>query len=325
MLDKTSGALADIDDIWVKNTKLPSWFTRALEVPREDGFFDIKGKKTRYYRWGKRGNPPLLMTHGFLAHARCFAFIAPFLANDYDIVAFDMPGMGDSEALPRMGKDERGEHMAAVAAAAGFFDGAVKPIIAAHSFGSSVGLTTMEDHGDQFGGLIICDMMILRREVLEAQAKRGEGGPPGSGNPDRPNRIYPDYDTARSRYILSPPQEVGEPFLMDYMAYHSLEQVTEGAEHGWRWKFDTEVFRRDEDEHAGWLDSAQRIAALPHRKAIIYGEQSMLFPPDSVDYIHEQGGDYFPIIGIPEARHHLMLDEPLAFVSALRSVLACWA
>lgn len=324
MLNKTSGALADINDIWVKNTKLPSWFTRALEVPREDGFFNIKGKKTRYYRWGKRGNPPLLMTHGFLAHARCFAFIAPFLAEDYDIVAFDMPGMGESEAIPAITRKARGDHMVAVADAADLFGGPVKPIIVAHSFGASVGVTTMEDHGDKFGGLIICDMMVIRREVLEAQFARGEGGPPGSGNPDRPNRIYPDYETARSRYILSPPQEVGTPFLMDYMAYHSLEQVDHGEEQGWRWKFDPEVFRRDPAEHDGWLDSAQRVAALTDRKAIIYGEQSQLFPPDSVNYVREQGGGYFPIIGIPESRHHLMLDEPLAFVSALRSVLACW-
>jgi len=36
------------------------------------------------------------------------------------------------------------------------------------------------------------------------------------------------------------------------------------------------------------------------------------------------GGNDIPIIAIPEARHHLMLDQPLAFVAALRSVLSFW-
>ena len=32
-----------------------------------------------------------------------------------------------------------------------------------------------------------------------------------------------------------------------------------------------------------------------------------------------------PIIAVPEARHHLMLDQPLAFVAALRALLAGWS
>jgi pimeloyl-ACP methyl ester carboxylesterase len=31
-----------------------------------------------------------------------------------------------------------------------------------------------------------------------------------------------------------------------------------------------------------------------------------------------------PFIGIPEARHHVMLDQPLAFVAALRTMLQEW-
>ena len=31
-----------------------------------------------------------------------------------------------------------------------------------------------------------------------------------------------------------------------------------------------------------------------------------------------------PFIEIPEARHHVMLDQPLAFVAALRTLLQEW-
>ena len=31
-----------------------------------------------------------------------------------------------------------------------------------------------------------------------------------------------------------------------------------------------------------------------------------------------------PHVEIPEAEHHAMIDQPLAFVSALRALLAAW-
>jgi pimeloyl-ACP methyl ester carboxylesterase len=49
-----------------------------------------------------------------------------------------------------------------------------------------------------------------------------------------------------------------------------------------------------------------------------------LFDDDSADYVREKGGETIPFISIPGARHHLMLDEPIAFVSVLRSLVAQW-
>jgi pimeloyl-ACP methyl ester carboxylesterase len=31
-----------------------------------------------------------------------------------------------------------------------------------------------------------------------------------------------------------------------------------------------------------------------------------------------------PVVIIPEAEHHVMIDQPLAFVTALRGLLAGW-
>lgn len=313
-------ASTDIQELWAGSHQLPSWFIEALEVPREEGFVDIGGSKVHYFRWGTRGKPPLLMTHGFLSHVRCFAFIAPFLAGEYDIVAYDLAGMGDSELHSASTHAGRGANMIAVAEAFDFFSGPVKPTIIAHSFGSSVGVTAMELAGDKFAGLIICDLMIMRPETLREREKKQGMGPPGSGDATRANNIYPDYKTALGRYILSPPQPVGEPFLKDYMAYHSLRQV----EGGWTWKFNPLVFARTENDSSAQQQLGGRVANLQHRLAIIYGENSQLFDADSVAYVKELGGTHIPMIAVPEAEHHLMLDQPIAFVTALRSVLALW-
>ena len=105
------------------------------------------------------------------------------------------------------------------------------------------------------------------------------------------------------------------------MAYHSLKEV----EGGWTWKFSTTVFDSDFSLRDRILRQAEAVVAAPGRKAYIYGQESALFDDDSADYVREMGGTDIPFIGVPGARHHLMLDEPIAFVSALRSVLAVWA
>src|SRR3546814_21082428 len=67
-----------------------------------------------------------------------------------------------------------------------------------------------------------------------------------------------------------------------------------------------------------WLTIGTKLVAAPGRKAIIHGEESLLFTRDSRDFVHDLGGKDIQIIAFPGARHHLMLDQPLAFVTAVR-------
>ena len=295
----------------------PRWFEAALATPRREGWLDSAGCSIHYFSWGEPTNPGVLLLHGFLAHARCFAFIAPLLAKDYYVVAYDFSGMGDSGAREGYPDEVRLQELLDVAGGTGLFEGGEKPTIIAHSYGGSVGLLAMEQCGEQFSGLVICDLMTLRPERLIAHAKEG-GGPPGSQDPKRPNRVYPDYETAKARFVLSPPQKVNEAYLFDYMAFHSLKEV----EGGWSWKFHPSVFQRTANLHERMLAQARRIANAPGRVVIVYGEESVAFDADSAEYVREAGGGHIPMIGIPDARHHLMLDQPIAFACVLRTILS---
>ena len=134
----------DIDPVWAGDgSHLPEWFVSALKVPREEGYVEIDGAKAHYFRWGDPSKPKVLMTHGFLAHARCFAFIAPFLAEDYDVVAFDLAGMGDSDMRGRADLLARGGEFREIAEALNMFADGQKPTIIAHSFGSGAALTAV--------------------------------------------------------------------------------------------------------------------------------------------------------------------------------------
>jgi pimeloyl-ACP methyl ester carboxylesterase len=301
----------------------PSWLRDALSVPREEGFVEVDGCDIHFFRWGDKSKPGILMLHGFLAHARCFAFIAPYLAADYHVVAYDLSGMGDSGARDEYDQDIRANELLSVAEQTGLFDNAAKPTIIAHSFGGMVSSRAMETHADRFAGWIICDLMIIRPSILEANADKY--GPPAVKDPNQPNRVYPDFETAKQRFRLAPPQPANEESLFDFMAFHSLKQV----DGGWSWKFDPGVFRNGKTKNNNWMRIGERIAQISARKAIIYGAESALFTKDSLAYMHELSEQFsmppIPAIDIPHARHHIMLDQPMAFVSALKSVLALWA
>ncbi|MCR9106983.1 MAG: alpha/beta hydrolase [Gammaproteobacteria bacterium] len=294
----------------------PQWFEDALATPREEGWVDSAGCPIHYFRWGDPARPGVLLLHGFLAHSRCFAFIAPFLAQDYHVVAYDFSGMGDSGEREAYPNEVRLQELKDVATHTGLFANGQKPTIIAHSYGGSVGLIAMEHCHEEFAGLVICDLMTLRPERLKEHL--GDRDPSAPQRPRRPNKVYPDYATAKGRFVLSPPQKVNEPYLFDYMAFHSLKEVSGG----WSWKFHPSVFERDGDPTEHLLAQTQRIVKAPGRIVIVYGEQSLLFDADSADYIRECGGTHIPMIEIPDARHHLMLDQPLAFVSVLRATLA---
>jgi len=320
--DEFSAPNAGLADLEGAVESPSDWLIEALSVPREEGYAEVDGCDIHFFRWGDKSKPGVLMLHGFLAHARCFAFIAPYLAKDYHVVAYDLSGMGDSGVRERYSIETRVRELVGVAQKTGLFDHSQKPAIIAHSFGGHVATSTVHAHPDSFSGLLICDLMILRPSYLEANSE--SLSPPGSNDPNVPNKVYSDYQTAKQRFKLSPWQTVEHPELLDYMAYHSLKKVTGG----WSWKFDPSVFNRDIDFDILRLQIAEQVVTAPIRKAIIYGEESTLFNADSSDYLRETnlqfGAVDFPIIGIPHARHHLMLDQPIAFVSSLRTVLQMW-
>jgi len=317
----------DLDSLHLAVDTPSQWLTSALSVSRTEGSLSVDGCDIRYFEWGDKAKPSIIMLHGFLAHSRCWAFIAPYLADDYHVVAFDMSGMGDSGWRADYSQQHRVNELMAVAKHTGLFSKATQPTIIAHSYGGRVATATISAYPDAFAGLIICDLMIIRPSVLKANADKFR--PPGNQDPNRTNRIYPDYATAKQRFVLAPPQKVEQAELFDFMAYHSLKQV----DGGWQWKFDPGVFQQTKDAKGSgnieWGKIGEHVVKAPGRKVIIYGKDSLLFNADSVAYVNELVAEFeqatIPIIEIPLARHHLMLDQPIALLTALRSTLAHWA
>jgi pimeloyl-ACP methyl ester carboxylesterase len=288
----------------------PDWFMAAVETPYETHFIDVDGAKIRYQQWGDRAKPGLLLVHGNGAHAHWYDFIAPFFAEDYNVVAMTFGGMGDSDWRGRYSVDQFTAEQLAVCEDAGLFDEGRKPVIAAHSFGGFITMNTGSLHSDRFSGIMIVDSPVRPPD------DPWEGPPTRS----RGNRIYADLTSALARFRLAPPQPCEKHYIVDYIARHSLKQVeTEGGQTGWTWKFDTSIWKHFD----AMKPPEEMLRGISTRLTVMRGEQSILMPPKTWDYMRSLRDD-MAMISIPLAQHHVMLDQPLAYVAALRSQLAAW-
>lgn len=289
----------------------PAWFNAAIATPFEEHFVEVSGASVRYQLWGDGGKPGLLLVHGNGAHAHWWDFIAPFLIEDFQVAAMTFSGMGDSEWRDAYSLQGFADEQMAVLKHAGFFDLCQKPMICAHSFGGFATFLVAVQHGDRLGGTITVDTRV---------------NPPGRAlvtTPKRPrgNRVYPTLPAALARFRLAPPQPCENHFIMDHIARHSLKEATgDRGDMGWAWKFDPHIWQN----FSGMEDPGALLRAIGCRTAIIHGEQSSLMGEDVRRFMLECLGNQVPFISIPQAQHHVMLDQPLAFVAALRTVLAEW-
>ena len=271
----------------------------------------VEGTKIHYLLWDdvdssqQPNKPGLIFVHGTGAHAHWWAFMACFFLSHYRVVAIDLAGAGDSEHTEQYSLKSFAGQLIAVANDAGFKKDTV---MVGHSFGGFVTLKAGLLYPDQLAGIVLADSAVRPPDY------EWERDPHRS--PIKPKRIYEDFDTALARFRLMPPQDCKNDYLMDYIGRHSLMKV----ENGWTWKFDDTMFHNLQMSDETHKD----LAKLRCRIGVIYGENSYLFNQELADFMFEVLDKSASFTGIPDAQHHLFLDQPLAFVSSLRTLLAEW-
>ena len=65
-------------------------------VPK-DKYLKINGLRLHYLDWGTKGHQPMLLLHGFMAHAHVWDDFALRFRNHYHILALDQRGHGESQ------------------------------------------------------------------------------------------------------------------------------------------------------------------------------------------------------------------------------------
>ena len=288
----------------------PAWFDAAVSTTYDEHFVDIDGVRIRYQSYGDASRPGLLLCHGNGAHAHWYDFISPAFAEAYHVVVMSFSGMGDSGWRDSYSFDRFSDEQIAVCEDAGLFKHGHKPIIVAHSFGGFITMNTASKHADKFAGVMIVDSGIRPPED-------DWDGPPVRSTR---NRVYPTLEAGLARFRLAPPQPCENHYIVDYIARHSLKQVENDAgQTGWTWKFDPAVFVRFEFDKM----STNMLQDIGCRVAMMRGEESVLVSDRIWDYMRGLR-ENMDMVSIPEAQHHVMLDQPLAFIQAVKDQLNAW-
>ncbi|MEM7492444.1 MAG: alpha/beta hydrolase [Pseudomonadota bacterium] len=289
----------------------PDWFEKAISTPYQERFVDVDGARVRYQRWGETENPGLLLVHGNGAHAHWYDFIAPYFADDYCVVAMSFAGMGDSDWRETYSVNIFTNEQLAVCEDADLFADGQKPVMVAHSFGGFIAMHTGSKHSDKFSGIMIVDSPVRPPDD-------DWDGPPQRA---RGNKVYTSLESALARFRLAPPQPCENHFIVDYIARHSLKQVDmKDGQQGWTWKFDPFIWRHFE----AMAEPKEMLRAISCPLTVMRGENSILLHEKTWAYMRDLRDD-MTMVSIPEAQHHVMLDQPLAFVAAIRAQLAAWA
>jgi pimeloyl-ACP methyl ester carboxylesterase len=284
----------------------PAWFTRALAVPFTDEYVEVAGASIHYLAFGQPGRRGLVFVHGGGAHAHWWAPLAATFAHEYRVLAIDLSGHGDSGHRDVYDLEQWTDEVVAVAAAGGLRG---RPVIIGHSMGGFVTIVTAALHGPDVEGVIVCDSPVadIDPEITAYRLREAFGRP----------RTYPDLEDAVRHFRTVPPQEHYLDYVIDEVARRSLKPV----EGGWQWKFDRGIF---EQFGAGIRSIAAPYLSEVNCRLALLRSECGLVTPDIGQSMYERLGRVTPVIEIPEAGHHAMLDQPLLLLTALRTLLGDW-
>jgi pimeloyl-ACP methyl ester carboxylesterase len=275
----------------------PSWFTRAVAHEPETTWLEVDGKMLEVLTWGPLGAPGLLLLHGNMAHARWWSFIAPAFMDRFRVCAFSFSGMGRSSHSPAYSISGFADEAVAVAQAAGL--GSRGPFtVVGHSAGGGVAAELARRETVNLRLAILIDSLV---------APEPAPAPP----PARPMRIHASRESAIQSYRLIPPQPETNRYIIDWIAAASVEAV----DGGWSWTSDP-VLRGAFHARKAWDSALEARCPI----AFITGRRSQVMTAERLANLQAR----FPrarFLTIDDAHHHVMVDQPLALIAALRELM----
>ncbi len=280
----------------------PEWYRKAIAEDADTTGLTVDGTRVTVRSWGPAdADAAVVLVHGGSAHSHWWDHIAPMLGDDRRVVALDLSGHGDSDRRSAYSLDAWSEEVAAVCAMRGM---PADPILVGHSMGGWVTLNCTIMHRDLVGGVVVIDSPI--RELSPEEAAAAENRAFG------PLKVYADREAALARFHPVPHQERSLPYVLRHIAEMSLREVPGG----WSWKFDPTMFGRK-------MPRPELLEHVDVRVALFRAENGLV-TPEIGDHMYTMLGRRAPVIELPLAGHHPMLDQPLPLIVALRTILADW-
>lgn len=304
-----------------RNKPGPDWFKKAMDAPIKKNALEIDGCTISYRSWGSPDRPGMMMLHGSRAHALWYGPVAPLLAQRFYVVTPDLSGNGDSSWRDSYTMEQWARETVAVAAHSGLFNGPVPPVFVGHSVGGGVALRAAQLCSDKLLGVVLADAF---RQPMDDDPVMQQflGQPRPTAETERKHRVYKTREEATEKFELYPAVErpYHYPALVDYVAGHAVRRT----DAGWTWKFDPNAYRGGVMPLEEMNIRAALLAKIDCPAAAIIAEHSHLLDPGTLPWLEDVAGWRFPHFIVTDCHHHIMLDQPLAFVAGLEAIALNW-
>lgn len=280
----------------------PDWFTDFLQAPCQQHSIVSAGARVSYRQWTTdKMLPGLVFVHGHAAHSHWWDFIAPAFMERFNVVALDMTGAGDSAHRDEYTPQGFAQEIVDVITDADL----VRPTVVGHSFGGSIVRIAGYLHPEDMAAIVMVDSVIS-----PYRRSREKVAPPRERI-----RYYPSIEEGMRRFRLRPPQPCENRFILNHIARHSLRADA----NGYRFKLDQAVFAKMPGDN-DLPDALSMVNALKVPTGFIYGANSRFFTPEAIEIVQQCIAPSL-LVKIDDAHHHLFLDQPLAFIDSLESLV----
>jgi pimeloyl-ACP methyl ester carboxylesterase len=256
----------------------------------------VGGLRLSFLEWGSAGRPVLCFLHGGSAHAHWFDFVAPAFVDRFHVIALDQRGHGESQWAepPAYGTEDFAADLLGLVDALGF----QRVALIGHSMGGHNSMSFAAWHPERVSALVIVDSRpVIPSDRLDRLRRRGE----------RTLRPYPSREAAAQSFRLVPRETNADPALLAHLGAAGV------VERGGAW-----VYRFDPASNAERrpVDAWTLLDRITAPTLIARGELSPVLPRDMADKLRAaiHGAT---LVEIPASYHHLVLDNPWAFVQEL--------
>ena len=274
----------------------PEWFLKSIANKGVDVLINNPNGDISYSKWKSNNQSKnlLILIHGTGAHKKWWDPIAPQFIDDTNVIAVDLPGMGDSDFREKYSIKDFGSCIFSIIEKEKK-DAQIENIyIVGHSLGGQVAAYLASEYKDLVTSLIMIDTFIRPPDYDPSEHE---------GGPLRKIKYYPDKKTILQRFRLMPTQECKNDWFLRYIAEYSVREV----EDGWRWKFDDLMFNSLE-RLFGYKFSFKCPALF------IYGANSLLMSGNILSNIKKMYSDIMEFEKVDEAAHHVPLDLSLIHI-----------
>ena len=252
-----------------------------------------------YVQWGAPTSPPMVLLHGFMAHARTWDLFARDLGRDHRVLALDQRGHGDSGRAPDgvYGPEQYVGDLEQFVAALGL--GSF--ILVGMSMGGRNSMLYAARHPEAVERLVIVD---IGPEAPPPFAPR-PGAPEDPGVFDSPSQVA-DFLRGQDPY---PPEDYRQE-----VARHSVRQRPDGR---YEWKWDP-ALRTSRSPVAGDYWATLRAIRCP--TLIVRGAESPILPREMAERMVRD----LPtsrLVEVPRSGHPVQEDNAPALIAAVREFL----